>query len=352
MITESVSSFASIPGQEHPLWILASLIEKHVVPHALLFSGAAGIGKTRAAFEFAKACNCMLRHTGHPLAYFGMSTPVPSAHSSNTVDIPCSTCKSCRKIDGSHHPDVIHIRPTGPMIKIAQIREFCQTLAMRPYEARWRIAVISDADRLNPPAANALLKVLEEPPERTVIILTAGRRSDLLPTIVSRCRHIGFRPLPAALMGGFLSDAYGIPAEQAQVVGAMAGGSYDRGADMIRTGWWSRRNWLLAEIGTLSKKPAAVVLLLAEKLSRNKAHLAEYLDILQSWMRDVAVYEYSPDKILHKDLTDTIRYVSQNTDMTLWMEKEQAVAALQRLLPTTANLRLAVESMLFRILTH
>ena len=81
------------------------------------------------------------------------------------------------------------------MIKIDQIRELCQVLTMKPYEARVRVVIIADAHTLNPAAGNALLKMLEEPPARTVLILTAPQTGDLLPTIVSRCQHIRFKPI-------------------------------------------------------------------------------------------------------------------------------------------------------------
>ena len=71
---------------------------------------------------------------------------------------PCGECRVCRKIESGTHPDVIHIKPTGSLIRIAQIRELCHTLAMRPYEAHIRVVVISDAQTMNPEASNALLK--------------------------------------------------------------------------------------------------------------------------------------------------------------------------------------------------
>ena len=87
------------------------------------------------------------------------------------------------------------IQPEGGVIKIAQIRNLCRILSMKPFEGETRVAILIDAHLMNPSAGNALLKILEEPPEQTLLILTARQTSDLLPTIVSRCQHIRFNPV-------------------------------------------------------------------------------------------------------------------------------------------------------------
>ena len=91
---------------------------------------------------------------------------------------PCGCCKSCRKIQTGNHPDIIQVKPFGPLIRIGQIRDLCRILAMKPYEARYRVVIISHAQAMNPAAGNALLKVLEEPPDRTILILTAMQATD------------------------------------------------------------------------------------------------------------------------------------------------------------------------------
>ena len=165
--------FDSIIDQERPIRILLSLLFHGTIPHALLFTGIEGVGKKTAAVALAMACNCR-----RPVA----------------VE-PCGECAACRKIAAGAHPDILRVSPAGAMIKIDQIRELCQVLTMKPYEARVRVVIIADAHTLNPAAGNALLKMLEEPPARTVLILTAPQTGDLLPTIVSRCQHIRFKPI-------------------------------------------------------------------------------------------------------------------------------------------------------------
>ncbi len=244
---------------------------------------------------------------------------------------------------------MIRITPTGVHTKIAQIRDLCHTLTMRPYEARWRVVVILDAQTMNPSAGNALLKVLEEPPDRTVLILTAEQTSDLLPTIVSRCQHIRFKPIPVDDLEKCLAEIRDVSREQASVIAAMANGSYSGALDMARQNWFARRAWLLEQMDSLSAKPLALILALAERLSKNKEALSESLEIMQSWLRDIAIYKHAPEKIIHKDLTDTIRYASERMDVSLLLSGIQAVQTVQDRIRTNANARLAVEALLLEL---
>ena len=187
-----MSGFDSIIEQERPVRILKTLYRKGTIPHALLFIGQQGVGKRSAAIAFAMICNCI-----------GMETPPPSRSNAQTrlrspvirTDEPCGACPACRKIMSGNHPDVIHVKPTGAIIKIAQVRSLCEALSMKPYEAKMRVVIVTDAHTMNPSAGNALLKMLEEPPDRTILILTAPQRVDLLPTIVSRCQPVRFNPI-------------------------------------------------------------------------------------------------------------------------------------------------------------
>ena len=265
---------------------LLALLSHGTVPHALLFTGIEGIGKRTAAVAFAMACNCR--------------QPVGAE--------PCGTCSACRarRIAADVHPDVLRVAPSGLQIKIDQVRELCRTFEMKPYEARVRLAIIADAHRMNPPAGNALLKMLEEPPAGTVLILTALQASDLLPTIVSRCRHFRFKPISRELLAGMLEKVYAFPAAEAALTAAMSGGSVTRALAMHRSGWAQRRDGFMRAMAELADQPTAQVLALAERMARAKEDVPDYLELLASWIRDLAVARHDPDRILHRDRRDEI----------------------------------------------
>lgn len=191
MIVSCVAGFASIQDQEQPIRILSAFLHTGKMPHAMLFTGVDGIGKRSAATAFAMVCNC----SGDKVS-IAAEAPGAAGMPGDAVNVAasCGRCRSCRKIQVDSHPDIIRMEPAGQYIRIAQIRELLGTLAMKPYEAKLRVVIISDAHAMNPEAGNALLKILEEPPESTILILTASGTADLLPTIVSRCQQIRFNP--------------------------------------------------------------------------------------------------------------------------------------------------------------
>ena len=136
-----------IIGQQRALDILRGCIARDRVPHALLFAGDEGIGKKLTAVNFAKALNCRKEESDDLFAI----NEEPSASSGLDEIDNCGVCASCRKIDNANHPDVIMIAPEGDggQITVSVIRELQGALSYKPYEGKWKIAIIDSADRLN-----------------------------------------------------------------------------------------------------------------------------------------------------------------------------------------------------------
>jgi DNA polymerase III subunit delta' len=335
------NAFADIQDQEAPIASLLAFIKRHTIPHALLFTGIEGIGKGTVARRFAMAVNC-------------------SARPSGAVDrLPCGVCRNCRRIAEGLHPDVLWVTPQGAYIRIDQIRALCDTLALKPYEAQVRLAILHDAQALNPEAGNALLKVLEEPPDGTVLILTAPQTSDLLPTIVSRCRRIRFNPLrretlATLLQEYFLRNRRQIAPEQADAIAAMAGGSCAKAMKMATGDWAARRRWVLGGIGLLkptsmAQLPIGQLLAYAEQLAKAKAHLEDALELIKTWLRDLVVVKYAPEKVLHQDLMAGLTQQELVLNDQELLARYRAVEATQRALRGNANARLCIETMVMRL---
>ena len=104
----------------------------------------------------------------------------------------CGHCVSCKKIDDGNHPDVKIVEPDGQFIKIDQIRELQHDLQFRPFEGKKRVFIIDSADKMGLPAANSILKTLEEPPRDSILILVTANLHSLLPTIASRSQRLSF----------------------------------------------------------------------------------------------------------------------------------------------------------------
>ena len=335
--------------------ILAAFLQKRNIPHALLFTGIEGIGKKDAAIAFAMACNC----TGEKS---GLSEVIDNSTIKKDLSLavnPCGCCRSCRKIESGNHPDIIRIKPSGAFIKIDQIRGLCDILAMKPYEARVRVVIISDAHAMNPSASNALLKMLEEPPDSSILILTACHISDLLPTIVSRCQHIRFNPVSVKSIETRLIENQGLALDKASIIASMANGSISRAFAMNNSSWINRRNWLINNIGpnqsdqsqpgALFSMSSGMLMAFAEMLKKNKDFLFDSLEIMKSWLRDLVIYNFHPEKITNKDLITKIQYASQKIDIKSLLLKIDAIQSAQQDIQANANLRLTLETMMMRI---
>ena len=222
-------SFADIIGQERIIRLLQKALAQNLLPHAFLFTGIEGVGKHLTAVTLAKAVNCQNR---------------------SGADC-CDECVSCRKAESGNHPDINLIESEGPFIKIEQIRALKHCMRFSPLEGVYRVTVIREAQNLKVEAANALLKVLEEPPYDNLIILTANETAALLPTLVSRCLHLSFQPLATPDISAYLCRTRGISPERAAVVAVLSGGSLTRAAAMLDEEQLERRKWLLETVAEI-----------------------------------------------------------------------------------------------------
>ena len=165
-------TFAEIVGQQHVTKTLANAIQSNRVAHAYIFSGVRGVGKTTTARILAKALNCKKGPTAEP----------------------DNTCDSCREISAGSSLDVLEIDAASNR-GIDQVRELREMVRYAPAASRYKIVILDEAHQLTDEASNALLKTLEEPPERVVFILATTRSEDLVETIKSRAQLFQFRAL-------------------------------------------------------------------------------------------------------------------------------------------------------------
>ena len=213
-MSAAVSVFGDLVGQEHIVDVLQSAvaatrsgdealgITDQAMTHAWLFTGPPGSGRSSAAVAFAQALVC------------------PSNG--------CATCNACRSVITNAHPDVEVIRTEGLSIKIDEVRELLARVAWAPSMGGWRVVVMEDADRLTESAANALLKAIEEPGNRTVWLLCAPTLHDVLPTIRSRCRHLQLVTPSTQAVAQVLQNRDGISPQMADFAARVSQGHIGR----------------------------------------------------------------------------------------------------------------------------
>ena len=205
-----VSVYDDLVGQDHITTILKgavdasrnSEVESQEMTHAWLFTGPPGSGRSSAAVAFAQALVC--------------------------ANNGCGTCNECRSAKSGSHPDIEIIRTEGLSIKIEEVRELLTRVAWAPSMGGWRVVVMEDADRLTESAANALLKAIEEPGNRTVWLLCAPTLHDVLPTVRSRCRHIQLHTPSDEAVATVLINRDGIPEQMAHFAARVSQGHIGR----------------------------------------------------------------------------------------------------------------------------
>lgn len=168
-------TFNDLVGQQHVTETLKNAIKNDRVAHAYIFSGARGVGKTTAARILAKALNCI-------------KGPTPD---------PCGECDSCKEIAAGSSLDVIEIDAASNR-GIDQIRELREMVRYAPAASRSKVVILDEAHMLTGEASNALLKTLEEPPDRVIFVMATTQPEDLVDTIRSRSQHFHFRALTFA----------------------------------------------------------------------------------------------------------------------------------------------------------
>jgi DNA polymerase-3 subunit delta' len=287
-------AFKDIAGNKGVQRVLRLALERGRVPNSLVFSGPEGSGKMATALTLAKALNCQ-----------------------NLADDACDACPSCRAIDAGTHPDVMTLAIEVQKVKVEQTELIRQMAYLRPMTGRARVFIVDDAKAMSAEAANSLLKVLEEPPSFTHIILLTDSPHLLLATIRSRCRPLAFSPIGRAEIEQALLERDFSP-EQAGLLALLVDGNLDRAKELdweevvaLRASAWDlfealsspdRASQFLERFGTV---PKAVL-----------EEFGEVLEVFASFARDMLllVLGGDPALLLNPDFEDRLRRSAASWD--------------------------------------
>ncbi len=263
-----------------------------------------------------------------------------------TEAMSCGRCRTCRAISTDRHPDIHLLGPAGRMIKVEQIRQLRDAIALKPFEAAARMVIIDHAHTMNTPAANALLKSLEEPPPDTVFLLLTDQPGRMLPTVISRCQVIRFTPLCAEVILRGLSAVGDLSAADAELIARLAGGSLLAAEKVAEPSWRQHRRVVLELMASIDTLPPGLLLALAAHLVDATVPAVESLAIMETWIRDVLIADVAPDRLINVDLVEKIQYSAERTTVETSLHRAQAIRQARRRLDGNANAKITVEHLL------
>lgn len=251
-------SFKDIKGQDKAVQILRSYIEQSHLKGGYIFAGPEGVGKKLVANTLAKTVNCLEAQLDS-----------------------CDSCPSCRKIEDKQHPDVHIIESGDSEIKIEYIRQLQREINLKPYEGRKKVFIIDNAHNLTAEASNAMLKILEEPPSNSLIILISDKPSLLFGTIISRCKTLRFFPIARTELQGFFKRDYGLDDNAAHFLAYFSEGRIGCALRLKDTDMFREKNRVIDAFAFGRKRGLENIPV------QSRENVRSYLNILATWFRDI-----------------------------------------------------------------
>ena len=299
---KKTNSFSDFEGNER----LTSLLRKGSLPQSSIFAGPEGVGKKTLALLLAALANCKGKIPGQ--------------------DDICGKCSSCIKALSGNHPDIYVYSSAssdgtpGTSIKIEDMRNLRKEAHYRPFEGLLRFFIIDEAEKMTEEAANCILKVLEEPPPTTRIILVTAYPGTLLPTIQSRCQAFRFRPLPAESIVRLLKSNTDL--DQLELRAAFAGGSFGKALNLDVEEIRGKRDSVLGLLTVFLKEKSFTSVFNScqeeslRKILRNRISVEELLQLLTTLCHDIySIETESSDRIVNQDCMEQLENLSKQLSL-------------------------------------
>jgi DNA polymerase-3 subunit delta' len=289
-------AFKDILGNSRVKKILRKALQKKKVPNSMLFCGPEGIGKKDMALVLAKAMNCERKK-----------------------DDACEVCSSCKAINAGNFPDVIEISPEKEVIKIEQMRTLRKIAYLKPMMGKRRVFVVVDADKMTEEAANSLLKILEEPPLFSYIILVAQNPFMIMSTIQSRCQVLNFTPVSREDIGQILVEK-GFEEKKARIISLLVHGNLKQALSLEWEEVQDKRMKAWQLFLSLLRK-GKVALFLRNYATSQRALIRDeweqVLEMLSSFCRDTILIKERGDRrlLMNPDYEEEIR--KEETQLSL-----------------------------------
>lgn len=284
-----MSNFGSIIGQENIKEHLRIALTSGKISQAYLITGENMSGKEYIARIFANALVC--------------EDPVGGYD-------PCGQCRSCIQARAGSHPDIITVTHKPGTVSVEDVRtKIVSDVQIRPYQSRWKIYILNEAEKMTTVAQNALLKTLEEAPGYAVIMLLSTSKQAMLPTILSRCVQLDLRPVDDVTVREYLMSQVKVPDYRADICTAFARGNIGRAGNLAASEDFDKiRDEAVRMMKNIRKADTASIMDTLKRLEEYKLDITDFLDIIMIWYRDVLMYKATMDTgaLIFKDEKESI----------------------------------------------
>jgi len=304
--TEMSNKFDDIIGQELIKNFLLTSIARGKVSHAYVIEGDKGMGKKLIANTFAAYLVCNNKTS-------------------------CGVCESCKLAAGGSHPDIITVLPEKKQIGVDDIRQVIKSISIKPYMADKKVVIIPDADGITPEAQNALLKVLEEPPEYVVFLILIQNAELLLDTILSRVMKLSLAPYTEADVKKALGTENAIVAASENNIGKALALSGDET-------YLDLRDRCLGQIENLMSGKRLCIFDTVEFFEKNKDDAGKILDIMLGFSRDIVFIHLGQKELLkNKDKTDVLTRLAEKVKLFGAFRMAQYITEAQKMHSRNVN---------------
>ena len=350
----AVQGFRSILGHRDVIRHLQTAAACGRAAHAYLITGDEGSGKRTIAEAFAETLLCERASLRAEELQKRAAEGVKLKDEEIAGVDACMECLSCRKAADRNHPDILYVTHEKPnVITVSEIREqLVRTVEILPYESRYKIYIVPEADKMNEQAQNALLKTIEEPPGYAVILLLASNPELILPTIHSRCVTLSLLPLRDREVEDYLRRELHLPDYEAHVVASFAQGSIGRALYAAEDeGFKARRTKTFGLIRALKGMDTAAMAEAVRLMKEDRAKIDDVFDLMLMWYRDVLLFKATKeiDQLIFSNEISEIREQAKSASYEGLQEAVAAIGRCRVRLGANVNFELAVELMLTAI---
>jgi DNA polymerase-3 subunit delta' len=345
-------SLNSFLGSARAVAILKRAIKQDRLPHAMIFSGPAGVGKCTLALLVAQYLNCLSPRQDGACGECAVCRRIMAVIESRHLKCLklkdegfCGSCANCLTRT-KRHPDVRLIEPEKTTISIDQVRDMIDEVAFQPLEARYRVVILDPAEQMRAEAHNSLLKTLEEPASRTFIILVTTNPYMLLETIRSRCRMLQFGEIPQDQIERYLVETEGRSADEALLAAALSGGSLAAALNFNTEEHQDIRRQALQFVALLFKRGTfAEASAVAGKVGKDKQFFQSWVESVATLLQDIYYAGIDEERVGQRDLLANLQEISRGVPRSTLLLSIDAVKKLKGDLQFNVNRQLALEAM-------